>query len=86
MRKVNILESETHLVRLAEEAGAGETIILAKSGRPLAKLVPFDDVATVKQPRQLGFLKGKFNVPEDFDTMFEDEIVKMFEGEDDLPC
>ena len=48
--------------------------------------MPFDDVATVKQPRQLDFLKGKFNVPEDFDTMFEDEIVKMFEGEDDLPC
>lgn len=86
MRQVNIHEAKTHLSRLADEAGAGETIILAKAGKPVARLVPLEDPAPkTKESRKLGFLKGKLNVPEDFDTMFQDEIIKMFEGEDDLP-
>lgn len=86
MRQVNIHEAKTHLSRLADEAGAGETIILAKAGKPVARLVPLEDaVAKMKAPRKLGFLKGKLSVSDDFDTMFQDEIIKMFEGEDDLP-
>jgi prevent-host-death family protein len=85
MRQVNIHEAKTHLSRLADEAGAGETIILAKAGKPVARLVPLEEPERKKkEPRKLGFLKGKLNVPDDFDTMFQDEIIKMFEGEDDL--
>lgn len=81
MRQVNIHEAKTHLSRLADEAGAGETIILAKAGKPVAKLVPLDEPQLKKkEPRKLGFLDGKFNVPDDFDTMFQDEIIAMFEG------
>lgn len=81
MRQVNIHEAKTHLSRLADEAGAGETIILAKAGRPVARLVPLQDAPpSKKEPRKLGFLDGKFKVPENFDTMFQDEIIEMFEG------
>lgn len=93
MRQVNIHEAKTHLSRLAEEAGAGETIIIAKAGKPVAKLVPLDDVgaeAAASSPagsdkprydmRRFGFLKGKLNVPDDFDTMHQEEIIAMFEG------
>lgn len=81
MRQVNIHEAKTHLSRLADQAGAGETIILAKAGKPVAKIVPLDEPAPKKkEPRKLGFLNGKFNVPDDFDTMFQDEIIAMFEG------
>lgn len=81
MRQVNIHEAKTHLSRLADEAGAGETIILAKAGKPVAKIVPLEEPSPKKkEPRKLGFLNGKFNVPDDFDTMFQDEIIAMFEG------
>lgn len=80
MRQVNIHEAKTHLSRLAEEAGAGETIIIAKAGKPVAKLVPLEEKSNEKKPRELGFLKGKLIVPDDFDTMFQDEIIAMFEG------
>lgn len=81
MRQVNIHEAKTHLSRLADEAGAGETIILAKAGKPVAKLVPLEEPQPrKKERRKLGFLNGKFNVPDDFDTMFQDEIIAMFEG------
>lgn len=80
MRQVNIHEAKTHLSRLADEAGAGETIILAKAGRPVAKIVPLDEMPKEKKRRELGFLKGKLTVPDDFDTMFQDEIIAMFEG------
>jgi prevent-host-death family protein len=86
MRQVNIHEAKTHLSRLVDDAGAGETIILAKAGKPVAKIVPLEEPQPKKkEPRKLGFLKGKLNVPDDFDTMFQDEIIRMFEGEDDLP-
>jgi prevent-host-death family protein len=86
VRQVNMHEAKTHLSRLADEAGAGETIILAKAGKPVAKLVPLTEPEPKKkEPRKLGFLKGKLHVPDDFDTMFQDEIIRMFEGDDELP-
>lgn len=80
MRQFNIHEAKTHLSRLADDAGAGETIILAKAGKPVAKLVPLGDADQKKAPRELGFLDGKYKVPDNFDTMFQDEIIAMFEG------
>jgi prevent-host-death family protein len=80
MRQVNIHEAKTHLSRLADEAGAGETIILAKAGKPVAKLVPLEGEPLEKKRRRLGFLEGVYRVPDDFDTMFEEEIIAMFEG------
>ena len=44
MQTVNIHETKTHLSRLVEEAAAGEEIVIAKAGRPVARLVPLSVV------------------------------------------
>lgn len=61
---VDIHEAKTHLSRLVERAARGEEIVIAKAGRPVARLVP---VAQPRQRRQLGWLAGRFTVPDDFD-------------------
>jgi prevent-host-death family protein len=76
MRTVNIHAAKTHLSRLVEDAAAGEEIIIAKSGKPVARLCP---LAEPPRRRQLGILNGQFEIPDDFDTMFEDEIRELFE-------
>ena len=78
MRTVNIHEAKTNLSRLVDGAAKGEPFIIARAGKPLVKVVPVD--APVKK-RRLGFMKGQFTVPDDFDTMFQDDIEKMFYGE-----
>lgn len=102
MRQVNIHEAKTHLSRLVDDAGEGETIIMAKAGKPVAALVPLGAIKAISAPagaagteqldsndplnalhidrRRFGFMKGKISVPDDFDTMFQDEIIEMFEG------
>lgn len=80
MRTVNIHEAKTHLSRLVDEAEKGESIVIAKAGKPKAQLTPIN--GTEKKPAsRIGFLKGKIKVPDDFDTMFAEEIEKMFNGE-----
>jgi prevent-host-death family protein len=80
MRTVNIHEAKTHLSRLVDAAAKGEPFIIAKAGKPLVKVVPLDAPAA---PRRLGFMRGQFTVPDDFDTMYQDEIEKMFYGDDE---
>lgn len=75
MGVVNIYEAKTNLSRLVEQASAGEEIIIAKAGKPMAKLVPLEP----KRKIRLGLFEGEFKVPEDFDTMCEEEIRKLFE-------
>jgi len=79
MRTINIHTAKTQLSRLVEAAAAGEEIIIAKAGKPIAKLGPLREEKP-KQKRKLGILAGKIQVPDDFDTMFEDEIADLFEG------
>ena len=81
MRTVNIHEAKTHLSRLVKRAANGEPFIIAKAGKPLVKVVPLDAPPAGKAKR-LGFMPG-IEVPDDFDTMFGDEIEKMFYGDDD---
>jgi prevent-host-death family protein len=56
MKTVNIQAAKTHLSRLVEEAAAGEEIVLAKAGKPIAKLVPY---TKTRKARVGGFLKGQ---------------------------
>ncbi len=77
MTTVNIHEAKTHLSRLVEQAARGEPVIIAKAGKPMVKLVPVDQPA--KRPR-LGFMKGAFTVPDDFDTMGREEIEREIYG------
>jgi antitoxin (DNA-binding transcriptional repressor) of toxin-antitoxin stability system len=76
MRTVNIHAAKTHLSRLVEDAAAGEEIIIAKAGKPIARLCRLTDP---KPRRVLGRLRGKIVVPDDFDTMCEEEIRRLFE-------
>lgn len=80
MKTVNIREAKTHLSRLVEAAAKGEPIVIAKSGKPLVKVVPVDAPAA---PRRLGFMQGQFTVPDDFDTMDQEEIERLFYGDDE---
>jgi len=76
MKTVNMHEAKTHLSKLVEEAVNGEPFIIAKAGKKLVKVMVLDAEA----PKRTGFLKGEVDIPEDFDTMFADEIAGMFEG------
>ena len=60
MRQVNIHEAKTHLSRLIEDVAAGEEIIIAKGGKPVAKLVP---IAADVTPRKLGFMRERSGWP-----------------------
>jgi prevent-host-death family protein len=74
---VNIHEAKTHLSRLIERVARGETFVIAKAGRPMVKLVPIGTTQPAA-PKRLGFLKGEFKVPPDFDRMGEEEIASIF--------
>ena len=77
MRTVNIHAAKTQLSRLVEDAAKGEEIIIAKAGKPVARLVPLADV---RLKRRLGGLAGKVQIPEDFDAPLPDDILDAFEG------
>ncbi|HEX6633276.1 MAG TPA: type II toxin-antitoxin system prevent-host-death family antitoxin [Usitatibacter sp.] len=77
MKTVNIHEAKTHLSRLVERVQAGEEIVIAKAGRPAARLVPIE---TGSRPVKIGGLKPPSPVPDDFNTMFEKEIEALFAG------
>jgi prevent-host-death family protein len=79
MRTVNIHEAKTHLSRLIEAAAKGEPFIIAKAGKPLVKVVPVDAPTA---PRRFDFMKGQFTVPDDFDTMDQEEIEQLFYGDE----
>ena len=76
-RTVNIYEAKTNLSRLVELAAAGEEIVIAKAGKPLARLSPLRDG---KGPRKPGGLAGKFRVSKDFDAPLPDDLLDTFEG------
>jgi prevent-host-death family protein len=80
MRTVNVHEAKTHLSRLLEEAVNGEPFIIAKAGKPLVKVTRIDEAET-RPKRRIGFLAGQFSVPDDFDQMHAEEIVRLFEAD-----
>jgi prevent-host-death family protein len=77
MRMLNIHAVKTQLSRLVEAAAPGEEIIIAKSGKPVARLGPLADIGC---GRRLGILAGKLRAPENFDSPLPDELVDGFEG------
>lgn len=62
--KINIHQAKTHLSRLVEDVASGNEILIAKGGRPMARLVPLRRDET---PRRAGLLKGKLRIAEEFD-------------------
>ena len=73
--EVNIHEAKTHLSRLLERVAIGEEVIIAKSGTPVAKLVP---IKSAHRKFEFGSAKGKFVVPDDFNDPLPKEIEDLF--------
>ena len=73
--EVNIHHAKTHLSRLLEKVALGEEVIIAKAGKPVAKLVP---VRKSTQPRKLGSAKGTFVVPKDFNAPLPKNVEDSF--------
>jgi len=79
MRTVNVHSAKTHFSRLVDQAAAGEEIIIAKAGKPVAKLVPLTPRPD-RRKRRLGALAGVAVVPPDFDAPLPDHVIDTFEG------
>jgi len=78
MTTVNIHAAKTQFSRLVDQAAAGEEIVIARAGKPVARIVPFE---APKGRRILGVLKGSLVIPDDFDAPLPDDVLALFEGE-----
>ena len=79
MSTVNVHEAKTHLSRLLRRVQSGEEIVLAKNGRPVARLVPMPGAAKRREP---GHARGQFTMSDDFDAPLPDDILDAFEGKE----
>lgn len=78
MAEVNVHEAKTHFSRLLQRVAAGEEIVIARAGQPVARLVPIERPAR----RIFGMDRGLFELPRDFDAPLPDEVQDAFEGDD----
>ena len=76
MKSVNIHEAKTHLSRLIELVELGEPIVIARNGKPIARLVPYR-----AESRKPGRLKGKIRIGDDFDAPLPEALAAAFRGE-----
>lgn len=77
MLTVNIHEAKTQFSRFVDQAEAGEEIVIARSGKPVARLVALEPLAN--KPRKMGLGKGIFTFPDNFDNQSSGDILSMFE-------
>jgi prevent-host-death family protein len=73
--QVNIQEAKSNLSKLINQVIAGEEVIVAKSGKPVAKIVPIENPTQNRKP---GSAKGKLIISDDFDAPLPDDILKEF--------
>ena len=77
MTTVNIYEAKTHLSKLLERAAAGEDVVIARSGKPIARLTRLEE----PRPRvRFGVLGRKIEIADDFDSPLPESIIAAFEG------
>jgi prevent-host-death family protein len=74
MREINVHEAKTHLSQLLVRVAQGEEIVIARAGKPIARLVPIES----KSRRVLGQDKGLFEVPDDFNAPLPDDLLAHF--------
>ncbi|MEZ0374710.1 MAG: type II toxin-antitoxin system Phd/YefM family antitoxin [Candidatus Sericytochromatia bacterium] len=72
--QVNLHEAKTHFSRLIDRVQAGEEVIIAKGGKPVARLVPLETLP----PRRLGTAEGQITLADDFNAPLPDELLKTF--------
>ncbi len=73
---VGVHEAKTHLSRLLRRVSAGEEIVIARGGEPIARLIPVGPPVH----RVLGQDRGRFEVPDDFDAPLPQEVIDAFEA------
>lgn len=76
MQTINIHDAKTNFSRLVDIAAGGEEIIIAKAGKPTARLVPMQ---TSKIERVFGSLKGKIRIANDFDAPLSEDVIARFD-------
>ena len=74
MRQVNVHEAKTNLSQLLEAVADGEEVVIAKAGKPVARLVPF-----AAPTRQLGMDQGLVTIAADFDAPLPPDVLSDFE-------
>jgi prevent-host-death family protein len=80
MTAYNVHEAKTHFSKLLQRALDGEEVVIAKAGKPVARVVPYEQPAPAK-PRVPGAWKGKVWIADDFDDELPEEIAAAFRGE-----
>lgn len=79
MKQINIYAAKTQLSQIIDRVSKGESFVIAKSGTPLAKLVPLGDDGPARI--RFGLMKGRITIGPDFDAPLPDMILDAFEGE-----
>ena len=80
MRTIDVEELKTDLSRLLDQAAAGDGVIIARAGQPVAQLVPLC-APPARRTSRLGVMAGQGRVPDDFDEIGRGEIERMFAGD-----
>lgn len=75
---MNVHEAKTHFSKLLRRVAAGEEIVIARAGRPVARLVPFEEDGS--SDRVLGRYQGRIRWTGDFDAPLPDDVLREFEG------
>ena len=74
---MNVHSAKTHLSRLLDQVEGGEEIVIARAGKPVARLLPMEAPAG---KRVLGAFAGMLNIPADFDAPLPEDLLALFEG------
>jgi prevent-host-death family protein len=77
-KPVNIYDAKTHLSELVDQAAAGKEIIIAKAGKPVARLVPLQRAHDARRP---GRWQGMVTIAPDFDAPLPPDIASAFEDD-----
>lgn len=74
---INLHDAKTHLSRIVDDVAAGAEVVIAKAGKPMARLIP---IRPATRPKTLGLLEGQIVVPDDFNTPLPDSVIAQFDG------
>jgi prevent-host-death family protein len=78
MQTINIHEAKTQFSKLIEAVAEGKQVVIARAGKPVARLVAIEMKQSI---RKAGALKGKINISDDFDSPLPNDIISAFEGD-----
>jgi len=76
LQQYNIHAAKTNLSALVEKAAKGDSFIIAKAGKPMVKVIPITPQNLAK--KRIGFLKGQIKIPDDFNTMGQNETLSQY--------